>query len=60
MKTKDKCELTQRDGNVILMVNGEEVFSKPKTKQTIALANALYFGYRYEPRRKKHEANKEK
>ncbi len=42
-----KVELTQKDGNVVLLVKGKEVFSRPKTEQTVAIANSLYFGYKY-------------
>lgn len=42
--------LSQTDGNVVLTVNGEVVFCRPKTAQTIAIANTLYFGYKYKPR----------
>lgn len=50
MKTKNKCELSQADGNVILTVNKEVVFQKPKTPQTLSLASMLYFAYKYDLR----------
>ena len=38
-----------RDGkDIVVIVNGKEVFRKPKTTQTVAIANDIYMGYKYE------------
>lgn len=39
----------KRDGkDIVVVVNGKEVFRKPKTKQTLAIAHDIYMGYKYE------------
>ena len=48
MNKPNKCELSIKDGNATLTVNGEVVFSRPKNGRTVAIANALYFGYKYD------------
>ena len=38
-----------RDGkDVVVIANGKEVFRKPKTTQTVAIAHDIYMGYKYE------------
>ena len=38
-----------RDGkDVVVIVNGKEVFRKHKTTQTVAIAHDIYMGYKYE------------
>ena len=38
-----------RDGkDIVVVVNGREVFRKPKTTQTVAIAHDIYMGYKYE------------
>lgn len=39
----------KRDGkDVVVIVNGKEVFRKHKTKQTVAIAHDIYMRYKYE------------
>ena len=39
----------KRDGNdIVVVANGKEVFRKPKTTQTVAIAHDIYMGYKYE------------
>lgn len=40
-------EIKISGGNVIVTNKGETVFCKPKTEQSIAVANSIYFYYRY-------------
>ena len=38
-----------RDGrDIVVVANGKEVFRKPKTIQTVAIAHDIYMGYKYE------------
>ena len=38
-----------RDGkDIVVVANGKEVFRKPKTTQTVAIAHDIYMGYKYE------------
>ena len=38
-----------RDGkDIVVVANGKEVFRKTKTTQTVAIANDIYMGYKYE------------
>ena len=34
--------------DIVVVVNGKEVFRKPKTAQTVAIAHNIYMGYKYE------------
>lgn len=39
----------KRDGkDLVVVVNGKEVFRKPKTRQTVVIAHDIYMGYKYE------------
>lgn len=39
----------KRDGkDIVVVANGKEVFRKLKTRQTVAIANDIYMGYKYE------------
>lgn len=42
--TDIKCDC----GDVIVIHKGREVFRKPKTKQTVSIANCIYMAYKYD------------
>lgn len=38
-----------RDGDdIVVIANKKEVFRKPKTEQTLAIAHRIYMGYKYD------------
>lgn len=44
----------KRDGeDIVVIADGKEVFRKPKTTQTLAIAHDIYMGYKYEGGRKR-------
>jgi hypothetical protein len=43
-----QCALYCDNNNVVLEVDGKRVFDRPRTPQTLAIVNTLYFGYKYD------------
>ena len=48
MRKGNSVELKNDGADVIVTANNKEVFRKPKTDQTVAIANEIYFAYKYE------------
>lgn len=45
----DKTADIIRDGkDIVVVANEKEVFRKPKTTQTVAIAHDIYMAYKYE------------
>ena len=45
----DKTADVIRDGkDIVVVANEKEVFRKPKTTQTVAIAHVIYMAYKYE------------
>ena len=47
-KMKNNVEIKCDGNDVVVIVNKKEVFRKPKTKQTISIANDIYMRYKYD------------
>lgn len=45
---KNTVDITQENGNVIVRDKEKVYFCKPKTEQTVAIANEIYFAKKYE------------
>lgn len=43
----NNVDIKTEQNNVVVLNNGNEVFRKPKTRQTVAIANDIYFYYKY-------------
>lgn len=44
---KRNVEIKQDGGDVVVLDGKKEVFRKPKTPQTVAIANDIYFAVKY-------------
>jgi hypothetical protein len=44
---KNTVDITQENGNVIVRDNKTVFFCKPKSEQTVAIANEIYFAEKY-------------
>lgn len=53
--TKKDIEIFAKDGNICVSVGKKIVFSKPKTEQTVSIANDIYMYHKYKDDAKKQK-----
>ena len=45
---RKNVDIKRDGGDVVVIVNGKEVFRRNRTTQTLALAHSIYMSYKYE------------